>query len=162
MSNNMNSSILEKLIAILKINPYCTFFRTLKDVATLESCKILLKCNVGFDQRVYNTPSTSEVAGIWVENNDFEDNASERKVEREICIYSHSDGSHKIQHYYGCYDPLQYPLLLPHGDIGWHQGIQRMNKRNRQNHSNTYTFMNPYALTSAMDLFDKERKGMNI
>ena len=62
MSNKMNSSILEKLIAILKINLFCTFFRTLKDVATLESCKIFLKCNVGFDQRVYNTPLTSEVA----------------------------------------------------------------------------------------------------
>nr|GMD96753.1 uncharacterized protein LOC109176597 [Ipomoea batatas] len=27
---------------------------------------------------------------------------------------------------YGCYDPLQYPLLFPHGDIGWHEGIHRV------------------------------------
>ncbi|KAK9688716.1 hypothetical protein RND81_09G006000 [Saponaria officinalis] len=29
-------------------------------------------------------------------------------------------------HYYGCYDPLQYPLLFPRGESGWHQGISRV------------------------------------
>ncbi|XP_074298757.1 uncharacterized protein LOC141629686 [Silene latifolia] len=28
-------------------------------------------------------------------------------------------------HYYGCYDPLQYPLLFPCGECGWHQGLKK-------------------------------------
>ena len=33
--------------------------------------------------------------------------------------------SHRVQYYYGCFDPLQYPLLFPLGESGWHQGIEK-------------------------------------
>ena len=36
----MNSSILEKLIVILKVNPFGNFFRALKNVPNLENYKI--------------------------------------------------------------------------------------------------------------------------
>ena len=31
-----------------------------------------------------------------------------------------------VNYYYGCYDPLQYPLLFPFGKNGWHCGIQKV------------------------------------
>lgn len=34
-------------------------------------------------------------------------------------------------HYYGCYDPLQYPLLRPYGDSGWHHGFKKMSQGSR-------------------------------
>ena len=34
--------------------------------------------------------------------------------------------THRIRHYYGCYDALQYPLLFPYGKNGWHPGIPRL------------------------------------
>ncbi|KAG6695627.1 hypothetical protein I3842_09G107500 [Carya illinoinensis] len=49
-------------------------------------------------------------------------------LDQHIYVFSHSGGSHIVQYYFGCYDPLQYPLLFPLGDTGWHQGIQRVNR----------------------------------
>lgn len=36
-----------------------------------------------------------------------------------------------MHYYFGCYDPLQYPLLFPNGESGWHQGTERVNKQDR-------------------------------
>ena len=60
------------------------------------------------------------MAAIWLENEQ-----TGECIERDIIVYSHSEFSHKVQHYYGCYDPLQYPLLFPFRDMGWHQGIKK-------------------------------------
>jgi hypothetical protein len=41
-------------------------------------------------------------------------------MSQNIIVYSHSGCSHRVQYYFGCYDPLEYPLLFPYGDIGRH------------------------------------------
>lgn len=64
-----------------------------------------------------------QVAAIWVEDDSSRDYSSQ-----DIIVYNHFGTSHKVQYYFGCYDPLQYPLLFPYGDIGSHQGIQRVEK----------------------------------
>ncbi|CAA0842066.1 Unknown protein [Striga hermonthica] len=51
---------------------------------------------------------------------------SEESSHRDIRVSSVAGGSHSIQYYYGCYDPLQYPLLFPFGQVGWHQGIEKI------------------------------------
>ena len=53
-----------------------------------------------------------------MENNETGDSLSQNKIHRDILVYNHSGERHKVQYYYGCYDPLEYPLLLPRGDIG--------------------------------------------
>ena len=118
--------------------------------------------NIGLDQIVCNSPSTSEVAGIWLDNNDPENSFSQNKLEREILANNHSGESHKVQYYYGCYVPLQYPLLLPHGDTGWHRGIQRIVNPNRQCCFSVDTIIDPCTITTAAELFHKETKGMNL
>ena len=40
---------------------------------------------------------------------------------------------HTTKHYYGCYDPLQYPQLFPKGDVGWHQNILERNSTKTSN-----------------------------
>ena len=65
-SNQLNPSILTQIIDILKVNPYCAFFRCLKNIPTLKDFHIHIRSDVALDQRVYNTPSTSQVAAIWV------------------------------------------------------------------------------------------------
>jgi hypothetical protein len=70
--DRLNPSILRKIIDILKINPYCAFFWSLKDVRHVPNLKhqqIHTRSNVSLNQRVYNTPSTSQVAAIWVDEN---------------------------------------------------------------------------------------------
>ncbi|KAG6689191.1 hypothetical protein I3842_11G162200 [Carya illinoinensis] len=104
----------------------------------LQYQKICIKSDPGLDQRVFNAPTSSEVASIWVENDD-----SEHLTPRDIFVFNHIGGSHLVQYYFGCYDPLQYHLLFPLGDIGWHQGIQRINKRI----ASVVTLPNPHART---------------
>lgn len=41
--------------------------KSLINIPQLSDFYIALKCNAGLDQQIYNLPTTSEVAGIWVE-----------------------------------------------------------------------------------------------
>lgn len=36
-------------------------------------------------------------------------------------------------HNYRCYDSLQYYLLFPHGEMGEHEGIKKINHHNQPN-----------------------------
>ncbi|XP_024969804.1 uncharacterized protein LOC112509181 [Cynara cardunculus var. scolymus] len=44
---------------------------------------------------------------------------------RSIVVYGRSDYSKKVEHHYGCYDPLSYPLFFPNDESGWHARIPR-------------------------------------
>lgn len=119
-SDRMNLNTLAKIKDILRVNPYCQFFRTIGSVPNLEDHKIKINCDPGLDQRIYNAPSVSQVAAMWV--TDGSDAGSEI---RDIVVHCHDGKSHIINYYFGCYDPLSYPLLFPFGEAGWHQGIQK-------------------------------------
>ncbi|GKB77469.1 hypothetical protein Tco_0944364 [Tanacetum coccineum] len=105
-------------IKALENNPYDCFFRSLKDVPQLENYKIILKTIPSQDQKVYNKPEVSQVAALWV---DGEGNGEQNP--RDIKVKTHSNQSRKIAYYYNCYDALQYPLMFPFGELGWHQEI---------------------------------------
>ncbi|XP_021754905.1 uncharacterized protein LOC110720203 [Chenopodium quinoa] len=45
-----------------------------------------------------------------------------------IVVTSRSSDPHRIYHYYGCYDPLQYPLMFPYGECGWTQDMRKIYK----------------------------------
>ncbi|XP_042988822.1 uncharacterized protein LOC122316361 [Carya illinoinensis] len=154
-SIRMDPSIIAQLMDLLRVNPYSTFFRSIGDLPNLEYQKICIKSDPGLDQRVFNAPTSSEVAAIWVENDD-----SEHLTPRDIFIFNHIGGSHLVQYYFGCYDPLQYPLLFPLGDIGWHQGIQRINKRIASVSANNCTtqLIDPHQSTSAEELLRREEQ----
>ena len=108
-SPKLRLDVVQKLMDILTINPYCEFFRSLRDLPISDDTRIFITCDPQLDQRVYNAPSTSQVAGIWTENSD-----TNQSAKHDIIIYSHSGNSHRIKHYFGCYDPLEYPLLFPY------------------------------------------------
>ncbi|KAJ9566736.1 hypothetical protein OSB04_002702 [Centaurea solstitialis] len=117
---NLGRNIIEILTCVLASNPYVRTFRSLAELGPLDNYRVTLNASVELDQRVYNRPTTSEVAGIWVEGND---NISAYK--RSIVVYGRSDHSQNIQSYFGCYDPLSYPLFFPNGESGWHSNIPR-------------------------------------
>jgi hypothetical protein len=145
-------STLMSLIEILQINPYCRFFRSLSDITNLQNCQIHIRCHPGLDQRVFNTPTTSQVAAVWLE-----DDTNVNANVRDITIYGHSGDSHKVHYYYGCYDPLQYPLLFPYGEPGWHEGIDRCTNQSR-NLPTLATFATTIA--SASEIIEKEDQGL--
>ncbi|XP_060202830.1 uncharacterized protein LOC132631247 [Lycium barbarum] len=131
-SENLNRSVIAKLIDILKVNPYSMFLKSLRGIPNLSNFYIALKCDSALDQRTYNLPSVSEVAAIWVD-----DDSNNAISSPHIRIYTHCDSSQLVRYHYGCYDPLQYPLLFPYGENGWHCGIQKIveKRSSSRNHS---------------------------
>ncbi|GER52083.1 replication protein A 70 kDa DNA-binding subunit B [Striga asiatica] len=112
----LTESITVKILKILESNPYAKFFRGLENLSNLDDCHIVLRAVPALDQRIYNQPTESEVAALWVDNG-----SNEETCRRDIQVHSRGGLSHKIQYYFGCYDPLQYPVLFPFGQIGWHE-----------------------------------------
>uniref|UniRef100_A0A453CJW6 ATP-dependent DNA helicase n=1 Tax=Aegilops tauschii subsp. strangulata TaxID=200361 RepID=A0A453CJW6_AEGTS len=45
--------------------------------------------------------------------------------ERSIVLFGNDNKRYSTQPYYGCYDPLSYPLFFPRGEIGWHPEIPK-------------------------------------
>lgn len=122
---SFDESITGKLMVVLQNNPYTQIFRSLKDIGSFEDIQIHIASNVKVDQRVYNTPTADQVAAIWIEGN--KENVP---FERDIVVHAHSGNRHRIKHYFSFYDSLQYPLLFPRGEPGWHQEIDRCTDRN--------------------------------
>ena len=65
----LSESLTQKLTEVLKDNPYAKYFRSLKDLQSIEDAHIHLATNVHVDQRVYNLPGVDQVAAIWIEEN---------------------------------------------------------------------------------------------
>ena len=62
-----------------------------------------------------------------------------------------------MEYHYVCYNPL----LFSCGDIGWHQEIERVDKRKKKPFCKDNLLINPHQTTSTNDLFDREMKGPN-
>lgn len=102
----LNETIVLKLMNILLQNSYAQLFLTLER-APLDVYEIRIKSEISLDKRVYNSPSVDQVATIWIEGNN-----SNLAHKRDIIVHAQSGDKHRVKHYYGCYDPLQYPLLF--------------------------------------------------
>nr|GLL17688.1 uncharacterized protein LOC109154419 [Ipomoea trifida] len=132
-ADRMEASVIENLIDVLGRNPYSQFFRNLKDMSSLDDCNIVIRSNASLDQRVYNMPTSSQVAAIWVDEQD-----GSGQNNRDIRVLGKTGQSHSVKYYYGCYDPLQYPLLFPHGESGWHEGISKHTKSFADRHGQEF------------------------
>nr|XP_027077124.1 uncharacterized protein LOC113700896 [Coffea arabica] len=121
----LTETIVMKVMEVMKSNPYACFLRSLRNVPNLDSYQIVLKSHSQNDQRVFNHPTASQVAALWTEIEN-----SRTSYARHIKIYTKEGRDHLVQYYYGCYDPLQYPLLFALGETGWHPGIRRLVREN--------------------------------
>ncbi|XP_056843179.1 uncharacterized protein LOC130495713 [Raphanus sativus] len=79
------------------------------------------------DGRVYNLPTSSEVAGLVV--GDFRINMDKR----DIILEKNSGKLKRIHELHPCYLPLQYPLIFPYGEDGFRLGIQHGYTGNKKN-----------------------------
>lgn len=70
------------------------------------------------DGRVYNLPTSSEVAALVVGN--FQENMDKR----DIILQKTSGKLKRISELHPCYLPLQYPLIFPYGEDGFRLGIK--------------------------------------
>ncbi|GMF55608.1 unnamed protein product [Phytophthora fragariaefolia] len=78
--------------------------------------------------RTYNLPTVSEVGATLIEDGKLE-------CPRDILLWANDYNLLRLFETNPMYDPLQYPLLLPHGELGWTHtdtyanNIERRNKR---------------------------------
>ncbi|KAG5547752.1 hypothetical protein RHGRI_013442 [Rhododendron griersonianum] len=149
--DKLQKSMIERLIHVLHKNPYSRFFRGLAQIPDLANCNIRLKANPKIPDQTQNPPIASQVAAIW--NPDEPDG---ELAERDIRVHTHDGHSRKIQYYYGCYDPLQYPLLFPLGEPGWHQGIKKTKPIHTRQPSQGQTLVLPGNATTAENLIAQE------
>lgn len=149
----LDPEILKLLMLELADNPYTKVFKFLKDVPNLTSAQFVINANPNLDQRVYNLPSASQVAAIYVEN---AESVGERTI--PIQVYSAGNKGYAVKHYYGCYDPMQYPLLFPRGQVGWNLNIKRLRRRYPSlQHSMSGTSA---SFTTPEDLISAEEEGV--
>lgn len=125
-SKELRPDILSLLIDALSSNPYAIFFKRMKSWNNLSHAHIVVRKDPGLDQTNCNLPTVEQVAAIW------EDGAADALCfERDIEVFTQSGHNRKIKYYYGCYDPLQYPLLCPRGEPGWQTGIKKLLKNKK-------------------------------
>ncbi|KAL6506235.1 hypothetical protein OROGR_024416 [Orobanche gracilis] len=117
----------------MKLNPYAVFFRGLRELVNLQEYNIVLRADPYLDMRIYNLPTVNQVAAIWNEITDVP-----VAQPHDIRVYAFSGKTHCVHYYYGCYDPLQYPLLFPYGESGWHTGIRRVSLTSVVTHAQSH------------------------
>lgn len=93
-------------------------------VKNLDDYTLILNLDQRLDQRTYNVPITSEVAAVWVEGNE-----KGNCFDKYVRLHGNNEDIQSIKSYYGCYDPLSYPLFFPRGELGWHRKIQKENTK---------------------------------
>ncbi|CAN6861879.1 unnamed protein product [Brassica oleracea] len=94
-------------------------FRKARDIHETDSCQDFSIRLVGQSKRnrQYDTPQVDEIAGLIV--GDFTQDMGERDV---IVQHKSSDLQH-ISDMHPLFMTLQYPILFPHGQIGFNENI---------------------------------------
>lgn len=149
LSNNpvMEEALVQLLIQLSHENPYAQFFRQLYTMSSLNNYRIFLKTSTQHDQRVYNLPRVNDVSIIWQDgNSDIPDFC------RDIQIYPIDGTTKKVSYYSFAYDPVQYPLIHPFGQPGWHSGILKRSGRLSSTTGQEAATLTPNDLSSETDV----------
>ncbi|CAJ0764992.1 15615_t:CDS:2, partial [Entrophospora sp. SA101] len=120
---NANTGVYTFYVQALKdmldeTNPYVTNFQYISNLPAenIGNQSMVICADIpGLNQRTHNAPTASQVAAIWI-NDDIPQNVAQK---RDIVLYTQMDQLIHISELNGCYDPLAYPLLFPHGEQGW-------------------------------------------
>jgi hypothetical protein len=81
-----------------------------------DDMQIRLRLEPGLDRNTYNLPTADEVAVILPGSGSTEP--------RDIVLRCRDGPLHRISDLHPAYIPLQYPLLFPRGENGWHPELR--------------------------------------
>jgi hypothetical protein len=155
----LNTDMLRALQEELhKINPFVESFtnagnRAKNDHTQNKSTdmRLIIHNTHGKDMRQYNQPTASEIAAIILDSDEQVPDL------RDIIIKTHEGQLRRISELNGAYDPLQYPLLFPYGEYGWHDSIFRANEFNEPEESKEPEFGSGSTIIP-MDIDNKKGK----
>ena len=66
-----DKEVIERLVAILRDNPYSKHLRSMGQAGHLEDYRLTLNLDQRLDQRTYNVPMALEVAAVWIEGSEL-------------------------------------------------------------------------------------------
>ncbi|XP_074282767.1 uncharacterized protein LOC141607310 [Silene latifolia] len=117
----LDHDILTKLKDMLdEFNPLAKTFRMAKErIKEDENIRLSVKL-LGTrkpNDRIYNTPTASEIAALIIHDNSTESRG------KDIVVHHRSRGLQAISELHSSYMALQYPLLFPYGEDSYHTGI---------------------------------------
>ncbi|KAF8083384.1 hypothetical protein N665_0776s0009 [Sinapis alba] len=134
--SQIREDLVEGIMEMLRLsNVHVKTFRNamerFNDEAESEELSLVLIHTRLKDGRVYNLPTSSEVAALLV--GDFQENMDKR----DIILEKNSGKLKRINELHPCYLPLQYPLIFPYGEDGFRLGIKNgftgINKKKKPN-----------------------------
>src|ERR1043165_7632366 len=122
---DLNPETLKNLqLMLYQINPFVKVYMTAGEKYRDDNpptIKLHIHNTHGKDMRQYNQPTASEVAAIILDD-------EEKPNNRDIVVKRKQGQLVHMTELHGTYDPLQYPLLFPYGEYGWHEHILRANE----------------------------------
>lgn len=142
--SNLDEGLLSKLrIYLEQNNPYVQKFKQIKDYHQSEHYNLIFH---HFDNKVYNAPTLPEIGAIQV--------ASDKYPKLSIAMSSNADELRYVNDLSSIYDPIQYLLIHPNGEQGWHTNMAMTCKRFYAFHAFTRPenkFSNPLILLGSLN-----------
>ncbi|XP_074266852.1 uncharacterized protein LOC141590142 [Silene latifolia] len=93
--SDIERRVVQALMGIMELNPYTRFFRSLRNIGIDDESRIIIKSDPFQDQRTHNASTTSQVAAIWID-----DENSSAPPRHDVVVHALSGTSHRILHYY--------------------------------------------------------------
>lgn len=119
----LNREVTERLQVMLhRVNPFVRLFRTGAERLLANpalNLRVVFRDPDRRHNRTYNRPTANEVGGIIVDDGTSETHERDIIIERRGAPFPE-----RISYMHDSYMPLQYPLLFPRGDLGWHNGLR--------------------------------------
>lgn len=135
-NNKCKSNIMRSLQTMLnELNPFVKVYKKVAAILAEEELKAASenrpKYSVSMqfykhkslDLRRYNTPSSNEVAAIFVGEN------GEPPLNIDFSVQEYSQHLTTLKSTSPNIDPLTFPLLFPNGELGWHENLQHREER---------------------------------
>ncbi|CAG8847862.1 1535_t:CDS:2, partial [Racocetra persica] len=86
----LRQDTLEFIGALLdRSNPFIANFRLIFSLDNIDNLCLYIKADHGLDQRIYNMPTASQVAAVWIEGNNPTNYAR-----RDIIVHSRTQGDY--------------------------------------------------------------------
>jgi hypothetical protein len=121
VDGGLDESLVNQLLAMVdEHNVVAKSFRRVRDcLEQTQNAKVALRLlrHRSTNERANNIPSMDEFAALIVGDFDSSDTG------KDIILHSHNGQLQRLPEFHASYMPLQYPLLFPYGEDGFHEKI---------------------------------------
>lgn len=119
------------------INPFVHLFKTMQDLAAeqpegIQDIRMIFRAEGTPDPRRYNSPTSSEIGVLIVGADDMENGMEPKHRDIVLRLRGPENQLSRIKEIHQHFDPLQYVLMFPFGDPGWHCALRSYDPTNME------------------------------